>query len=121
MEEKTVESRDGNVQLRIELTERQKTQVALRQSEERYRTLFQFMTEGFALHEIICDEQGEPCDYRFLDINPAFEKLTGLKREDVIDKTLTRCCPRRIRIGSVRTARLPSPVNPLSSTITPRR
>ena len=35
------------------------------------------MTEGFALHEIICDENGEPCDYRFLEINPSFERLTG--------------------------------------------
>ena len=75
--------RDGNVQLRIELTERKKAEDALRQSEERYRALFNSMIEGFALHEIICDEKGEPFDYRFLDINPAFEKLTGLKREIV--------------------------------------
>jgi PAS domain S-box-containing protein len=44
------------------------------------------MTEGFALHDIICDDQGVPCDYRFLEINPAFERLTGLKRADVIGK-----------------------------------
>ena len=51
----------------------------LAQSEERYRKLFGTMTEGFALHEIICDDQGRPCDYRFLQVNPAFERLTGLK------------------------------------------
>ena len=39
------------------------------------------MTEGFGIHEIIYDENGKPCDYRFLDINPAFERLTGLKTE----------------------------------------
>ena len=39
------------------------------------------------MHEIICDEKGAPCDYRFLDINPAFERLTGLKRDDVVGKT----------------------------------
>ncbi len=44
------------------------------------------MTEGFALHEIICDKNNVPCDYRFLDVNPAFEKLTGLKRELIIGK-----------------------------------
>jgi PAS domain-containing protein len=38
------------------------------------------MTEGFALHEIVTDEQGRPVDYRFLNVNPAFERLTGLKR-----------------------------------------
>jgi len=51
------------------------------------------MTEGFALHEIISDEKGEPCDYRFLDINPAFERLTGLKRDDVIGATLRDLLP----------------------------
>jgi len=59
---------------------------ALRKSEERYRTLFDTMTEGFALHEIIVDFEGRPCDYRFLDVNPAFERLTGLKREDLIGR-----------------------------------
>ncbi len=62
-------------------------------SEERYRSLFEQMTEGFALHEIICDEQGQPCDYRFLDINPAFEQLTGLKRSEVIGKTVREILP----------------------------
>ena len=66
---------------------------ALRESEERYRSLFEGMTEGFALHEIICDEAGKPCDYRFLEINPAFERLTGLKREEVVGKTLSQVLP----------------------------
>jgi PAS domain S-box-containing protein len=59
------------------------TEKALQKSEERYRLLFSGMTEGFALHEIICDENGQPCDYRFLEMNPAFERLTGLKRSEV--------------------------------------
>ncbi|HCE47007.1 MAG TPA: hypothetical protein DET40_25955 [Lentisphaeria bacterium] len=60
------------------------TEEALIKSERRYRTLFDGMTEGFALHEIICDDAGKPVDYRFLEVNPAFEKLTGLKRRDVL-------------------------------------
>jgi PAS domain S-box-containing protein len=66
---------------------------ALRQSEERYRLLFDGMTEGFALHEIIQDESGRPCDYRFLDVNPAFERLTGLSRADLLGKRVTEVLP----------------------------
>lgn len=70
-----------------------KVEQALSKSEERYRSLFDGMTEGFALHEIICDEQGKPCDYRFLEVNQAFEKLTGLKRTDVIGKRHNEILP----------------------------
>ena len=66
---------------------------ALRASEERYRSLFAGMTEGFALHEIVCDEHGQPCDYRFLEINPAFERLTGLKQQDVIGNLHNQLLP----------------------------
>jgi PAS domain S-box-containing protein len=66
---------------------------ALRESEKRYRELFDRMTEGFGLHEIICDEEGVPYDYRFLDVNPAFESLTGLKREELIGNTVLDVLP----------------------------
>lgn len=65
----------------------------LRETQQRYRTLFDSMTEGFALHEIICDESGNPCDYRFLDVNPAFERQTGLKRDRVIGRTVLEILP----------------------------
>jgi PAS domain S-box-containing protein len=58
----------------------------LEKSQKRYHLLFNNLTEGFALHELIFDENGNPSDYRFLDINPAFEQLTGLTREDTIGK-----------------------------------
>ncbi len=70
-------------------------EAALRQSEERYRNLFESMNEGFALHEIICNEQGMPVDYRFLDLNPAFVRLTGLKREAVLGKTAREVLPQQ--------------------------
>jgi PAS domain S-box-containing protein len=76
-----------------DITERKITEEKIRENEKRYRTLFTEMLEGFALHEIICDAVGNPVDYRFLDINPAFEKLTGLKSEDTIGKTVRSVLP----------------------------
>ncbi len=48
------------------------------ESEERYRTLFDTLIEGFCTIEMIFDAAGKPVDYRFLEINPAFERQTGL-------------------------------------------
>ena len=51
------------------------------------------MQEGFALHEIIFNEEGEPVDYRFLEVNPAFEKITGLKAKEIRNKTVKEVLP----------------------------
>ena len=66
---------------------------ALHTSETRYRSLFDNMTEGFALHEIITDLNDQPVDSRFLEINSAFERLTGLQRADVLGRLKTECLP----------------------------
>src|SRR5687767_10702565 len=50
----------------------------LRESEERYRMLFNSIDEGLCVCEMILDDGGKPYDYRFLEINPTFEKQTGL-------------------------------------------
>ncbi|MCX8061728.1 MAG: ATP-binding protein, partial [Anaerolineales bacterium] len=76
-----------------DITEQKAAQEIIRQSEERYRTLFENMIEGFALHEMIWDERGTPVDYRFLEVNPAFERLTGLRAEQVIGKTVRQLLP----------------------------
>ncbi len=76
----------GSISIVRDITKRKKAEEELQKSEIRYRTLFNGMNEGFGLHEIICSEQGIPCDYRFLEVNPAFEALTGLKRADVEGK-----------------------------------
>jgi PAS domain S-box-containing protein len=47
-------------------------------SDERYRALFSSIDEGFCVVEVLFDDHGRPADYRFLEINPAFERHTGL-------------------------------------------
>lgn len=59
----------------------------LAENEERFRSLFMSMSDGFYLSEVLSDEQGRPYDYRFVETNPAFEKMVGLTREQLIGKT----------------------------------
>jgi len=62
---------------------RRRTEAALRQSETRYRTLFENMLNGYAACRIIL-EDGVPVDWLYLEVNPAFERLTGL--HDVVGR-----------------------------------
>lgn len=73
----------------IDITERKEAERELIKSERKYRNLFDNMSEGFVLHEIITDETGQPCDFRFLEMNPACERLTGLSRANTIGKCIT--------------------------------
>jgi len=68
-------------------------QKALRDSEAQYSDLFRNMTEGVALHEILCDAQGIPIDYRFLKVNPAFERLTELSAERILGHRVLEVLP----------------------------
>lgn len=70
-----------------------KNNKALIESESRYKTLFENMQEAFAYHEIIVDDYGKPCDYVFLEINEAFEKMTGLKKDNIIGKRVKEIIP----------------------------
>lgn len=51
------------------------------------------MNEGFAIHEIICDDSGKPVDYEFLEVNEAFLSITGLKKENIIGKRVSEAYP----------------------------
>ena len=62
-------------------------------NEGHYRALFDNMSEGFAIHEMIPGPDGSPCDYRILDVNPAFERMTGLKRNEIIGKGVLELFP----------------------------
>ncbi|MFH1035440.1 MAG: PAS domain S-box protein [Pseudomonadota bacterium] len=76
-----------------DVTDQKQSQLELQESERHYRQLFREMSSGLALHEIICDDQGQPVDYRFLDANPAFQRLTGLRLDDIRGKTVRQIMP----------------------------
>ena len=60
-------------------TARKQAQEALRESELKFRTLFESMDQGYSVIEMIFDAEARPVDYRFLENNPAFERHTGLR------------------------------------------
>jgi PAS domain S-box-containing protein len=62
--------------------------------ETRYRDLFNSMLSAFALHEILLDQDGNPYDYQFLEVNPAFEKMIGRKAVEVVGKTVLTLWPK---------------------------
>jgi len=76
-----------------DITEWKKAEIALIQSEKKYRELFDSMEEAFALHEIITDKNGKPVDYLYVDVNRSFCKITGLEASEVIGRKVTEVIP----------------------------
>ena len=89
-----VKDKDGNITAALELvipiTERKRAEETLRESEERYRGLFEHMLEGFAYCKMIF-ENGEARDFIYLAVNDMFKTLTGLK--EVTGKRVTEVIP----------------------------
>jgi PAS domain S-box-containing protein len=77
----------------INIDEKKRTEEDLRLSEEKYRSLFENMINGYAYCRMIFDQKDEPVDFVYLEINDAFEKLTGLKREVVVGRRVSEAIP----------------------------
>ncbi len=74
--------RDGNALVLLsfrDITKRKQAERALRESEAKFRTLFESMDEGYCVIEVVFGGNNDPIDYRFLETNPAFEKQTGIQ------------------------------------------
>ena len=81
----------GSVAAFMDISDRKQALAALHRSEERYRTLFDCLDEGFCIIEMLFDANEKPIDYRFLEVNPAFVKQTGL--EQAAGKTARQLVP----------------------------
>ncbi len=78
-------------ELERENIERQRAEVALRSSEEKYRSLFESIDEGFCIIDVLFDPNGQPYDYRFVEVNPAFEQQTGFS--GILGQTMRQLAP----------------------------
>lgn len=71
-------------------SEHERIEAELRENEEKYKSLYKSMSEAVALSEIIYSADGKPIDYLILDVNPTFEEITGLNKDDVEGKRVTQ-------------------------------
>lgn len=62
-------------------------------SEEKYRLIFNNMLSGLSYQKIILNDEGEPIDYVFLEINNSFKKMFNLKQDDIIGRRASEICP----------------------------
>lgn len=76
-----------------DITATKTLEVELRETETNFHGLFQNMDSGFAMHEVVPDETGAPADYRFVKVNPAFERLFGMKAGGLLGKTVREVLP----------------------------
>lgn len=84
---------NGAVHIVSDITDQKQAEEAIIKSEQKYRHLFDKMTSGYAIHEIICNKTGKPVDYRFLSVNAAFEKQTGLYSAAIVGRTVLEIIP----------------------------
>ncbi|MEO6656117.1 MAG: CHASE3 domain-containing protein, partial [Pyrinomonadaceae bacterium] len=81
----------GAVLVFRDISERRQSEQTLVESEEKYRSLFESIDEGFCIVEIIFNERKRAVDYRFVETSPSFETQTGIK--DAVGKTMSEIVP----------------------------
>jgi PAS domain S-box-containing protein len=75
------------------IREREKVEKILKESEQLYHTIFDNSQDGFQLIELVYDANGKPIDHKFLKVNHAYEKIIGVRAEDILDKTAKYISP----------------------------
>jgi PAS domain S-box-containing protein len=81
------------VAIKYDITSRKRAELALEESELRYRQLFERSESALAVYEMILDPQGNPRDFRYLNVNPAFERITGRIASQILGRTAREITP----------------------------
>lgn len=76
-----------------DITLRKQAEEKLEKSEQRIRGVFDAMASGLALYELVYDQDGKAIDYRFLEVNPAFERMSGFAAETALGHTIREVMP----------------------------
>lgn len=77
----------------VNITERELAEKSLSEQQKKYQYIFNNMSLGIALCQIIYDENGNPCDYKNLEVNKAYEEQSGIKASDITGKTILEFYP----------------------------
>ncbi len=83
------DGRNVRFEMAVDITSIKQAEEALRESEANFSALFTAMTEMVVLHELVCDEEGKPVDYRILNCNDAFTRIMGISRESAVGRLAT--------------------------------
>lgn len=79
-----------------EEAERERMAARVAESERRYHSLFESMSEGFVLFRVLRDETGHPRDFLYLEMNPAWERLAQISRNDATGKLASEVLPEAV-------------------------
>ncbi len=86
IQKRTSELQKANEKLQRDLSEINELKIALRESENKYTSVYNSMSEGLAIHELIYDDSGKVIDYLITDVNPAYEQIIGIKKKKQVGR-----------------------------------
>jgi len=79
----------GLVGVMVDITQKKELEIALKNSETKYRALFNNLFDGFVYFESVLDDKNSVVDYQILEVNVAFEKLTGLNKGELVGRRMS--------------------------------
>ena len=80
---RSAELKEANEGLRRDIIEIKRSKTALQESESNLSAVYKTMSEGLAIHKVVYNSSGEAVDYIITDVNPAYEKITGLQKKNI--------------------------------------